>query len=240
MLRDKLQATTEAEAVKKECELEKQQLADEWEHVKARERSLKLEFERLEDRTKTRADLLVKNEIDALRGKYEAKKSMYNGLLVGALLYGLLVTVFEAIRSDVFMSHFKAFFLGVWEILAGWFKLAFMLADTLSQLGDKIPQPIVAFIVHWLLYVLGAGVVIGTVGFGVGWVLLRVIDFYQEKMADEFSLAFTLVSVAVLVFFADLLAKLPFNLLVLWLLTHVLYVGIRWYVQGCRENRGYY
>ena len=59
--------------------------------------------------------------------------------------------------------------------------------------------------------------------------------------ADTMSLAVFLISLAVSVYFAELIrAVIPINLLLLLILVHIVYVLIRWYVKGCMRSRGYY
>ena len=49
-----------------------------------------------------------------------------------------------------------------------------------------------------------------------------------------------LVSMAIAIYFGDWIKEvLPINLLFLLLFVQLVYVGIRWYVKGWRENRGY-
>ena len=65
--------------------------------------------------------------------------------------------------------------------------------------------------------------------------------WYAEEYADNTSLGFALVSLALSIFFAEeIRAFLPINLLLLLILVHIVYVLIRWYVKGCMRSRGYY
>ena len=110
-----------------------------------------------------------------------------------------------------------------------------------SQLGDKIPQPVVATIVHYLLLI----VFVGGIAIGVGFLIFlgasKVFEFYTEDYADTMSLAVFLISLAVSVYFAEpIRAVIPINLLLLLILVHIVYVLIRWYVKGCMRSRGYY
>lgn len=110
-----------------------------------------------------------------------------------------------------------------------------------SQLGDKIPQPVVATIVHYLLLI----VFVGGIAIGVGFLIFlgasKVFEFYTEDYADTMSLAVFLISLAVSVYFAEFIrAVIPINLLLLLILVHIVYVLIRWYVKGCMRSRGYY
>lgn len=154
---------------------------------------------------------------------------------------GVLTTVFTAVRSEAFVSDFKTFFEVVWGFLLtcfGWLENG---ANFVAQIGDKIPQEIVATIVHWLLWF------IVLFGIGIGAVVLlligivKLVKWYAEEYADNTSLGFALVSLALSIFFAEeIRAFLPINLLLLLILVHIVYVLIRWYVKGCMRSRGYY
>lgn len=95
--------------------------------------------------------------------------------------------------------------------------------------------------VHWLLLVVvvdGIGAALVAV---LLWVGKKVLDFYTEDYADIESLAAFLISLAIAVFFAEPIREyIPLNLLLLLLLVHAAYIGVRWYVKGWKEARGYY
>ena len=88
-------------------------------------------------------------------------------------------------------------------------------------------------------------VFVGGIAIGVGFLIFlgasKVFEFYTEDYADTMSLAVFLISLAVSVYFAELIrALIPINLLLLLILVHIVYVLIRWYVKGCKRSRGYY
>ena len=113
---------TEVSAVKEECAKReriaegKAQEADRLKsHLKAVEADLSGQIDK-------KAQNLVESKLNALQGVYEAKRrsldSEYKALTVshevflfGCLLYGILVTVFTAIRSKAFTGDFKTFFI---------------------------------------------------------------------------------------------------------------------------------
>ena len=71
--------------------------------------------------------------------------------------------------------------------------------------------------------------------------LVTIVLMNTEDYADTMSLAVFLISLAVSVYFAELIrAVIPINLLLLLILVHIVYVLIRWYVKGCMRSRGYY
>jgi len=110
-----------------------------------------------------------------------------------------------------------------------------------SQLGDMIHQPIVAAIVHWVILI----AVVLLVGGGAVFLLFLAGNYayvhYRKDYADIMSLEVVLISMAVAVFFAEpIKALVSVNLLLLLILVHILYVGVRWYIKGCRRSRGYH
>ena len=243
---------TEVSAVKEECAKReriaesKAQEADRLKsHLKAVEADLSGQIDK-------KAQNLVESKLNALHGVYEAKQrsldrkfkaktASYDSCMLGLLLYGVLTTVFTAVRSEAFVSDFKTFFKVVWGFLLtcfGWLENG---ANFMAQIGDKIPQEIVATIVHWLLWF----IVLFGVGIGAVVLLLigiaKLVKWYAEEYADNTSLGFALVILALSIFFAEeIRAFLPINLLLLLILVHIVYVLIRWYVKGCMRSRGYY
>lgn len=231
----------------KQAELERKIASAEY-----RERQASTLEANLSHQADTRAQKLAENKLKALQGEYEAKKRSldseyktltvgYEGFLLGCLLYGVLVTLFTAVRSEAFISDFKTFFITIWHFIVWLVESLVSLGEWASQLGDMIPQPIVAFIVHWLLWILAC------IGLGIGIVILLLtgffkwLEWFKENQADLVALSVFLVSLALIIFFAEVFkAFLPVNLLLLLLLVQIVTMGIRAYIQACKRTRGYY
>lgn len=232
---------TEVSAVKREYARKEQELAQ----TQAEANRARIDAEAIRSHQKElaseKARQMYESKRKSLESAYKGKEMALDGVFLGSLLYGVLCTVFTAIRSERFVSDFKAFFSTIWAFLLTALEKLLGLAEWASQLGDMIPQPIVAVIVHWLILI----AVMLLVGGGVVVLLLiggsKVYEFYKEDYADTTSLAVALVSLAVSVFFAEpIRAVVPINLLLLLILTHAVYIGVRWYVKGWRASRGYY
>lgn len=177
----------------------------------------------------------------ALEREYKAKTGSYQGFLLGCLLYGLLTTVFTAVRSERFVSDFVDFFSELWAGVCWIAGGVLQLGQAAAKLGDKIEQPAAAVVVHWLLLVVVVGGIGAALVAALLWVGKKVLDFYTEDYADIESLAAFLISLAIAVFFAEPIREyIPLNLLLLLLLVHAAYIGVRWYVKGWKEARGYY
>lgn len=232
---------TTVSSVKREYQQKVRELASEQSRAEKREseaNSLKIS---LQARIKAEAERMTKDRRKSLENEYKAMTAGHEGLMLGSLLYGVLCTAFTAWHSEAFVSDFKTFFTSIWAFLCLCAEKLLEMAKWASQLGDMIPQSVVAFIVHWIILI----AVILLVGGGSVVLLLiggaKVYTFYAEDYADTTSLAVALASLAVSVFFAEpIRAVIPVNLLLLLILVHVVYVGVRWYVKGWREARGYY
>lgn len=214
-------------------------IADAWVQSQEAEKA-KAEAERLaEERTQ---------EIEAsAKKKAHTNELYYRGWLAGAMGYGFLVTVFSAIRSETLVGDFKAFFLAIWGFLSlAWEKLL-LGANTAAGLADKVPQEIAATILHWVILVVIVGFALAVFAGGLLWLVTHIVEFYRYagdgydngySFADNITLAELLISLAALVFFAEpIRAKLPINLLLLYILCHAAFIGIRWLTK--KNSKGY-
>lgn len=242
---DKLNAEQEAEAtvssVKREYEAKGRELDRRIGEAAKQSASLKSERQSISEDIEQRATAKYLDQKKELDRKFKAQTASYDSFLLGLLLYGVLTTVFTAVRSEAFVSDFKTFFMVIWQFIVNAFQLLLKGGQWASQLGDKIPQPVVATIVHYLLLI----VFVGGIAIGVGFLIFlgasKVFEFYTDDYADTLSLAVFLISLAVSVYFAEpIRAVIPINLLLLLILVHIVYVLIRWYVKGCMRSRGYY
>lgn len=220
---DKLNAEQEAEAtvssVKREYEAKGRELDRRIGEAAKQSASLKSERQSISEDIEQRATAKYLDQKKELDRKFKAQTASYDSFLLGLLLYGVLTTVFTAVRSEAFVSDFKTFFMVIWQFIVNAFQL-------LLKGGQLI-------------------VFVGGIAIGVGFLIFlgasKVFEFYTEDYADTMSLAVFLISLAVSVYFAEpIRAVIPINLLLLLILVHIVYVLIRWYVKGCMRSRGYY
>lgn len=237
------EAMTEVRAFKEEYARKERQLARTQEEAS----DLRTEAENLKKRQneliRGEAERMYRVKEKSLISAYKGKEMALEGAFLGSLAYGVLVTFFTAVRSRAFISDFKSFFIAIWNFVQSFADFAIDGAKWASQLGNMIPQPIVATIVHWLVLIVVLVLLCGGLGALVIGGSIYVFKGYTEKLefADTWSLLVFLVSLALSIFFADeIRAFLPINLLLLNIIVHVIYSFIRWYVKGCRQSRGYY
>lgn len=107
------------------------------------------------------------------------------------------------------------------------------LSEKVGSIIDKIEQSIASEIVSTLLNL----IVFMAIPCGVLALLYFVGKFvmnvYKENCFDEISLFVVTVTIAVLVWFADFM---PLNIILMLILSHILYIVVRWYVKSYKEN----
>ena len=73
---------------------------------------------------------------------------------------------------------------------------------------------------------------------GIGY---QVGKIYRKYCWDIISIMMAIMSTAIVIYFGEWIKSvIPINLIVLLLLVHVVYIGIRCYVKDWQEERGYY
>ena len=178
---------------------------------------------------------------NGLEKKYRSKTVGFDAMLIVLLWYAIVTTVFAAMRSGIFLGDFTAFFEVLWDGIRQSCKWIVGVAKALAQVGDRIPNEMIAIIVHWLLFIIVIAGVAGVIGVLIVIVEKKVTKAYRENSWDVISAGAAVISLAVAVYFGDWIKTvLPINLLFFLLFVQLVYVGIRWYVKGWRETRGYY
>ena len=178
---------------------------------------------------------------EKLAGRYKAKTAMYEALMFLLIWYSVSTTLFQMIRSKIFISDCVVFFDTIatfTQTIAGWVVLA---GKNVAQISDGISNPVVAGIINWLIRILICGGCLVGVGILLAFIEIKIAGLYKKYCWDMITIMVILVSMAIAIYFADWIRTiLPVNLLFLLLLVQVIYVVIRWYVKGWRETRGYY
>ena len=178
---------------------------------------------------------------EKLEGRYKTKTAMYEALMFLLIWYSVSTTLFQMIRSKIFISDCVVFFDTIAtfiQTIAGWIILT---GKNMAQISNGISNPVVAGIVYWLIRILICGGCLVGVGILLAFIGIKIAGLYKKYCWDMITIMVILVSMAIAIYFADWIRTiLPVNLLFLLLLVQVIYVVIRWYVKGWRETRGYY
>ena len=178
---------------------------------------------------------------EKLAGRYKTKTAMYEALMFLLIWYSVSTTLFQMIRSKIFISDCVVFFDTIatfTQTIAGWVVLT---GKTVAQISNGISNPVVVGIIYWMIRILISGGCLVGVGILLAFIEIKIAGLYKKYCWDMITIMVILVSMAIAIYFADWIRTiLPVNLLFLLLLVQVIYVVIRWYVKGWRETRGYY
>ena len=178
---------------------------------------------------------------EKLAGRYKTKTVMYEALMFLLIWYSVSTTLFQMIRSKIFISDCVVFFDTIAtfvQTIAGWIAL---IGKNVAQISNGISNPVIAGIIYWLIRILICGGCLVGVGILVVFIEIKIAGLYKKYCWDIITVLVILISIAIAIYFADWIRTiLPVNLLFLLLLVQVIYVVIRWYVKGWRETRGYY
>ena len=177
---------------------------------------------------------------EKLAGRYKAKTVMYEALIFLLIWYSISTTLFQMIRSKIFISDCVVFFDTIAtfiQTIAGWIILT---GKNMAQISNGISNPVVAGIVYWLIRILICGGCLVGAGILVAFIEIKIAELYKKCCWDMITIMVILISMATAIYFGKWIkTTLPINLLFLLLFVQLVFVGIRWYVKGWRENRGY-
>lgn len=178
---------------------------------------------------------------EKLTGRYKTKTAMYEALMFLLIWYSVSTTLFQMIRSKVFISDCMVFFDTIAtfvQTIAGWLVL---IGKNVAQISNGISNLVVAGIIYWLIRILICGGCLVGAGILVAFIGIKIAGLYKKYCWDMITILVTLISLEIAIYFGDWIKTvLPINMLFLLLLVQLVYVGIRWYVKGWQEARGYH
>ena len=178
---------------------------------------------------------------EKLAGRYKAKTVMYEALIFLLIWYSISTTLFQMIRSKIFISDCVVFFDTIetfTQTIAGWIAL---IGKNVAQISNGISNPVIDRIIYWLIRILICGGCLVGAGILVAFIGIKIAGLYKKYCWDMITILVTLISLEIAIYFGDWIKTvLPINMLFLLLLVQLVYVGIRWYVKGWQEARGYY
>ena len=248
LLQSEKEKTHAAEIMTEECQDKLRQAEQERDYALSHQKKVEIPvekpvlYQKCQNCNQT-AYLKAKERYDTQReklaGRYKAKTVMYEALIFLLIWYSVSTTLFQMIRSKIFISDCVVFFDTIatfTQTIAGWVVLA---GKNVAQISDGISNPVVAGIINWLIRILICGGCLVGVGILLAFIEIKIAGLYKKYCWDMITIMVILVSMAIAIYFGDWIKEvLPINLLFLLLFVQLVYVGIRWYVKGWRENRG--
>ena len=172
---------------------------------------------------------------------FKRKCSMHRRLGTGFMLYGLMVTVFAGIKNQVFIKDMASAFIWVRNVLIMLIEKSYETGNVLAaRTSEMVMKPLLKEVVYrGILCAVTGGIaiiVLLLLFLSVKW----IVEKYREYCMNLTSLAVTVLSLAVCVFFGkEIKMLLPVNLLLFMIMIQLLNLGIQWYVSRCRQYRGY-
>ena len=178
---------------------------------------------------------------EKLAGRYKTKTVMYEALMFLLIWYSASTTLFQMIRSNVFISDCGRFFDIIATLIQTIAGCIVLTGKNVAQISDEISNPVIAGIIYWLIRILICGGCLVGAGILVAFIGIKIAELYKKCCWDMITILVILISMAIAIYFEDWIKTvLPINMLFLLLFVQLVYVGIRWYVKGWRETRGYH
>ena len=250
LLQREKEKTHAAEIMTEECQDKLRQAEQERDYALSHQKKVEIPVEKPVlyqkcGNCKQTAYLKAKERYDTQReklaGRYKTKTAMYEALMFLLIWYSVSTTLFQMIRSKIFISDCVVFFdtLATFiQTIAGWIILT---GKNMAQISNGISNPVVAGIVYWLIRILICGGCLVGAGILVAFIEIKIAELYKKCCWDMITIMVILISMATAIYFGKWIkTTLPINLLFLLLFVQLVYVGIRWYVKGWRETRGYH
>ena len=250
LLQSEKEKTHAAKIMTEECQDELRQAEQERDYALSHQKKVEIPVEKPVLYQKCRncnqtAYLKAKEKYDTQReklaGRYKTKTAMYEALMFLLIWYSVSTTLFQMIRSKIFISDCVVFFDTIAtfiQTIAGWIILT---GKNMAQISNGISNPVVAGIVYWLIRILICGGCLVGAGILVAFIEIKIAELYKKCCWDMITIMVILISMATAIYFGKWIkTTLPINLLFLLLFVQLVYVGIRWYVKGWRETRGYH
>ena len=157
----------------------------------------------------------------------------YESILFLLAWYSLTTTLFTTILSPVFLNDCITFFGVLGKGMGRLFREFVIGADSFGQLSGGIPNRILSGLMYWLIAVIVMGILFIMTGLPIVWIGYQVGKIYRKYCWDIISIMVVIMSTAIIIYFGKWIKSIiPINLIMLLLLVHAVYIGIRCYVKN--------
>ena len=181
------------------------------------------------------------NRKSQLEKKYKNMTIGYESILFLLAWYSITTTLFTTILSPVFLNDCITFFGALGKGMGSLFREFVIGADSFGQLSNGIQNSIISGMVYWLIAGVVMGILFAITGLLIIGIGYQVGKIYRKYCWDILSIIVAITSTAIVIYFGEWIKNaIPINLMVLLLLSHVIYIGIRCYVKDWMEERGYF
>ena len=249
LLQSEKEKTHAAEIMTEECQDKLRQAEQERDYALSHQKKVEIPvekpvlYQKYENCNQT-AYLKAKERYDTQReklaGRYKTKTVMYEALMFLLIWYSASTTIFQIIQKKEFLTDCRTFFDAIatfTQTIAG---LIIQIGKEAAQISNGLSNLVIAGVVYWIIRILICGGCLAVAGIFLAFIGIKIVGLYKKYCWDMITIMVILISMEIAIYFGDWIKTvLPINLLFFLLFVQLVYVGIRWYVKGWRENRGY-
>ncbi len=168
-----------------------------------------------------------KQKSEKIMEQYETKKAAIYGFLILMIVYGFLTTAYQAIRSERFWTDF----IESWKTIAlyiynRWLDFEVVM-EWVSSITADIPYAIVRVTVAVILLIIALLIMIAIFLLFPLTPVVIIGYLYKKCLWDLVSVGVAIMSFAFIVWIADHLNSVSWNLLLVWILIQAIYALIR-------------
>ena len=185
----------------------------------------KLEQSSRHDRDQARRQYLELGQ--RCKNDYEAKTAADEGFMWGCLLFAILATVFTGIKSPRFSHDVIEAVTAIGKFFGGLGAASWDLSRDAWSLHTQLSTPVIQVIIPAVLTGLSLVAPTGLAAGFFGFIGYKFVCFYREHFADRTSIYVAITELAVIVWFADGMAFVKVNMIVLFITVHLIYIFIR-------------
>ena len=249
LLQSEKKKTHTAQAMIEECRDKQRQAEQERDYALSHQKKVEIPVEKPVlyqkcGNCKQTAYLKAKERYDTQReklaGRYKAKTAIYEALMFLLIWYSASTTIFQIIQKKEFLTDCRTFFDAIatfTQTIAG---LIIQIGKEAAQISNGLSNLVIAGVVYWIIRILICGGCLAVAGIFLAFIGIKIVGLYKKYCWDMITIMVILISMEIAIYFGDWIKTvLPINLLFFLLFVQLVYVGIRWYVKGWRENRGY-
>ena len=164
---------------------------------------------------------LIEKKAAELNDQFRIK---WQWVMLILIAYSGLATLFTGFKSGRVVSDCTGAFNAVRNVIM-------MIFSWINNISEKMAS--YTGIPNVVILIIVAVISFGIIGLVVFFCGKAVLKLYKQYCYDEISLFVASVSIVLLVWFADFI---PLNIVLILIISHIVYVGVRWYIKGYKEN----
>jgi len=191
------------------------------EELKTREENFDIESnikaQKLTEEAKTKIQQEYDKKANDIEWKYKQKKNAIYSVTTGAVIYGFVITVYKMLSSARMRSDLGAFFKGIYNFVVSVFVTNKELLIEIWTSKGTAENSAGSIMIHIVLTLLLIAIQLAIAGFA-GWGIYVLVKWLYDSDKFDFVIVMVmLISIASIVWIADKLPFIDWNLVVVWL-----------------------